>query len=37
MDLTPLILDANREIAPFVEMHIQRFHNEIVDRLKRIS
>ena len=37
MDLTPLILDPSREIAPFVEACIQRFSNEVADRLKRIS
>jgi LmbE family N-acetylglucosaminyl deacetylase len=37
MDLTPLILVPPKEIIPFVKEHIQRFAQEVADRLSRIS
>jgi LmbE family N-acetylglucosaminyl deacetylase len=35
MDLTPLILDPNKDIASFVQEYIQRFSMDAADRLKR--
>jgi LmbE family N-acetylglucosaminyl deacetylase len=37
MDLTPLILAPEKEIIPFVQEHIQRFVNDVTDRLIRLS
>jgi LmbE family N-acetylglucosaminyl deacetylase len=37
MDLTPLILVPPKDIIPFVKEHIQRFAQEVADRLSRIS
>ncbi|HLE13139.1 MAG TPA: PIG-L family deacetylase [Anaerolineales bacterium] len=35
MDLTPLILDPGREILPFVQEHIARFAQDVLERLGR--
>ncbi len=35
MDLTPLILDPNKEITLFVQEHIARFAQDVTDRLRR--
>jgi LmbE family N-acetylglucosaminyl deacetylase len=37
MDLTPLILLPPKDILPFVQEHIQRFAQDVADRLSRIS
>ena len=37
MDLTPLIRDVHQDINPFVQEHIQRFAQDVADRLKRVS
>jgi LmbE family N-acetylglucosaminyl deacetylase len=37
MDLTPLIVDPQRDILDFVQEHIQRFSADVTDRLKRID
>lgn len=37
MDLTPLIIDTDREIRRFVQEHIDRFANEVSDRLSRLG
>lgn len=37
MDLTPLITDPTREIAPFVQEFIQRFERDMLSRLERYS
>jgi LmbE family N-acetylglucosaminyl deacetylase len=37
MDLTPLILAPQQEILPLVQEHIQRFAQDVADRLKRIG
>jgi LmbE family N-acetylglucosaminyl deacetylase len=37
MDLTPLILDPEKEIIPFVEEHIQRFGHDVANRLTRLG
>jgi len=37
MDLTPLIQDASREIGPFVQEFIQRFAQDVADRIKRLG
>jgi len=37
MDLTPLILDPNKEITPFVQEHIARFAQDVADRLRRLG
>jgi LmbE family N-acetylglucosaminyl deacetylase len=35
MDLTPLILEPEKEIEPFVQEFIQRFSQDVAERLKR--
>jgi len=35
MELTPLILDPDKEIIPFVQECIQRFSQEVTDRMRR--
>jgi LmbE family N-acetylglucosaminyl deacetylase len=37
MDLTPLIRAPFKELFPFVQEHIQRFAQDVADRLSRIS
>jgi LmbE family N-acetylglucosaminyl deacetylase len=37
IDLTPLIMDANLEIVPFIQAHIQRFAQDVTDRMKRVG
>ncbi len=37
MDLTPLILVPPKDVIPFVQEHIQRFAQDVADRLSRIS
>jgi len=37
MDLTPLIVDPQRDILGFVQEHIQRFASDVADRLKRVG
>jgi LmbE family N-acetylglucosaminyl deacetylase len=37
MDLTPLLLDVNKEIDSFVQEHIQRFAEDVTDRLQRVA
>ncbi len=37
MDLTPLILDTSMEIIPFIQEHIRRFSQDVVDRLARLT
>jgi LmbE family N-acetylglucosaminyl deacetylase len=37
MDLTPLIRVPLKELLPFVQEHIQRFAQDVADRLSRIS
>ena len=37
MDLTPLIRDVHKEVTSFVQEHIQRFSQDVADRLKRVS
>jgi LmbE family N-acetylglucosaminyl deacetylase len=37
MDLTPLILDQHAEIIPYVQAHINRFAQDVSDRLKRVG
>jgi LmbE family N-acetylglucosaminyl deacetylase len=37
MDLTPLVRDPDREITAFVREHIQRFSQDITDRLGRLG
>ena len=37
MDLTPLILDPNKEITLFVQEHIARFAQDVADRLRRLG
>ena len=37
MDLTPLVVDPGIDPAAFVQEHIQRFSNDVADRLKRIG
>jgi LmbE family N-acetylglucosaminyl deacetylase len=37
MDLTPLIRAPLKDILPFVQEHIQRFAQDVADRLSRIS
>lgn len=37
MDLTPLIRAPMKDILPFVQEHIQRFAQDVADRLSRIS
>ena len=37
MDLTPLVLDLGVDPAAFVQEHIQRFSQDVADRLKRIG
>ena len=37
MDLTPLILSPEKEIIPFVQEHIQRFANDVANRLTRLG
>ena len=36
MDLTPLVLDPNKDITAFVEEFIQRFSQDVTDRLGRL-
>jgi LmbE family N-acetylglucosaminyl deacetylase len=37
MDLTPLIVEPAKEIAPFVQEFIGRFSQDVIDRLKRVG
>ena len=37
MDLTPLILDENKDIPEYVQEHIERFANDVTERLRRMS
>jgi LmbE family N-acetylglucosaminyl deacetylase len=37
MDLTPLIVHADLEIIPFVQEVVQRFAQDVTDRLKRVG
>jgi hypothetical protein len=37
MDLTPLIQSPEKDIVVFVQEHIQRFANDVTDRLTRIG
>jgi LmbE family N-acetylglucosaminyl deacetylase len=37
MDLTPLIEDPKRDIAAFAQEHIQRFAEDVADRMKRLG
>jgi LmbE family N-acetylglucosaminyl deacetylase len=37
MDLTPLILSPEKEIIPFVQEHIQRFAQDVANRLTRLG
>jgi LmbE family N-acetylglucosaminyl deacetylase len=37
MDLTPLILDPQKEIALFLQEHIQHFAQDVADRLRRVG
>ena len=37
MDLSPLILDVNKDIPAFVQEHLERFVQDVADRLKRMS
>jgi len=37
MDLTPLVTNPDKDINAFVQEYIQRFSNEIADRLKRVG
>lgn len=37
MDLTPLITDPEKEVTAFVQEHIQRFAQDVSDRLGRLS
>jgi LmbE family N-acetylglucosaminyl deacetylase len=37
MDLTPLVLDPSLEIVPFIQAHIQRFAQDVADRMSRVG
>lgn len=37
MDLTPLILDPQKDITTFLQEHIQHFTQDVVDRLRRVG
>ncbi len=37
MDLTPLVLDTGREISAFVQEFIQRFSQDVINRLQRMG
>lgn len=37
IDLTPLVLDPGRDIAAFAQEHIQRFAQDVADRIKRVG
>lgn len=37
MDLTPLVLDSTIDLREFVQEHIQRFAQDVADRLKRVG
>jgi LmbE family N-acetylglucosaminyl deacetylase len=37
MDLTPLVLDAHKDVAAFVQEFIQRFELDVADRLRRLD
>jgi hypothetical protein len=37
MDLTPLIMDTSLDIAQYAAQFIQRFSNEVVDRIQRME
>lgn len=37
MDLTPLLRDVNKDIGTFVQEHIQRFAQDVADRLLRVG
>ena len=37
MDLTPLVLDPNKDITAFVEEFIHRFSLDVTDRLQRLK
>ena len=37
MDLTPLVLDPGRDIAAFAQEHIQRFAQDVADRMQRLG
>jgi LmbE family N-acetylglucosaminyl deacetylase len=37
MDLTPLVLDPGRDIAAFAQEHIQRFAQDVADRIQRVG
>jgi hypothetical protein len=36
MDLTPLIIDERRSITDFIQEHLNRFTNDVTDRLTRL-
>jgi hypothetical protein len=37
MDLTPLILEPGKEIVPFIQEFIQRFSQDVIERLNRLG
>jgi LmbE family N-acetylglucosaminyl deacetylase len=37
MDITPICIDPEKEIASFVQEHIQRFSQDVTDRLQRFG
>jgi LmbE family N-acetylglucosaminyl deacetylase len=37
MDLTPLIVDTEKDILSYVKEHIQRFAQDVADRIKRLG
>jgi hypothetical protein len=37
MDLTPLIRDTHKDIPSFVDEFIQRFEQDVTDRLKKFG
>lgn len=37
MDITPLIMDVEMDIPAYVQEHIQRFAQDVADRLKRVG
>ncbi len=37
MDLTPLIIDDSLDISQYIQSYIERFRNDVVDRIKTLS
>jgi LmbE family N-acetylglucosaminyl deacetylase len=37
MDLTPLVVDVNKDVALFVEDHIHKFANDVTGRVRRVG